>query len=537
MKAKNFVFTRLSLITGAVFTTGAIIGSLLAYHFTNEAMFQQSRMHLEAVLKSRATLVEDYFRIIQQQVSNLAADDSIVDATLAFTDGMRTLEAELGNEVDTVQVDSGLMGYYENEFASRVDGDVSVSKLLPRSMTARLAQWIYIVENPNAVGHKNEKYTPAYDTTYEQAHRKFHARLNRFLKSFEFYDVFLFDEEANLVYSTEKETDFATNFNRGPYADSGLGSTVRAALASERGKVITADFSRYAPSYYAPAAFIGTPVYRGENSIGAVVFQISTEKINNVVADVHGLRGSGETYIVGDDLMMRTDSRFTVESTILKQKVDTVAARMVAKGQTGSALVPDYRGISVLSQYRPLAIAGLKWGMLAEIDEAEVREPSASLAKRLVAVVLATLAVIAALTYGLLRLCVIRPLANISFAAKRIVEGDYSSRVHVGGTDEFSQLATSQNQMAEAVETHISKLESALAEVKQLKGLLPICASCKSIRDDDGYFRTVESYLVGKSNIEFTHTFCEHCLPLLYPEVAKQIAHQRNEVSSRKTDA
>ena len=122
------------------------------------------------------------------------------------------------------------------------------------------------------------------------------------------------------------------------------------------------------------------------------------------------------------------------------------------------------------------------------------------------------------LTYMLFKFGVERPLANITFTAKKIIGGDYAARTPITGKDEFSILAESQNHMAEAVQQHIESLESALKEVRELKGLLPICAYCKSIRDDDGYFRTVESYLVGKSNLEFTHTFCDHCVDIHYAE-------------------
>lgn len=122
MKAKRFVFTKLSLITGLVFAIGALIGSFLAYYFTNQAMFEQSRMHLEAVLNSRSTLVEDYFKTTQRQVSSLAGDDSIVDATLAFTKAMGKLEDELAGQVDVNRVKAELTEFYADEFAPRLEG-------------------------------------------------------------------------------------------------------------------------------------------------------------------------------------------------------------------------------------------------------------------------------------------------------------------------------------------------------------------------------------------------------------------------------
>jgi len=522
MQTTHSVFIRLGLIIIFLFVVSAFVGSFLSSHFTNSAMFEQSKMHLESALKSRATVVEDHFRVSQGQVANLASDTSIVEATQAFTDGLNNLAGDIGDRAATdQQLESALAEYYETEFVSRVDRPIEISEFLPSSNMERLAQWVYIVKNPNAVGKKNEAYVPEVNTSYHQAHDRFHNKLNKYLKTFNFYDIFLFDHTARMVYSTRKETDFATDFNRGPYASSNLGNTIRTALASARNTVTTSDLEAYAPSYYEPASFFAAPVFKENALIGAVAFQTSNERINQVVADSHGLRTSGETYIVGTDLLMRTDSRFSDTSTILLQEVDTEASRAVTNGETGSTITPDYRGVSVVSQYRPLDIDGLNWGMLAEIDESEVRAPSDSLTKKLILVLFVTLAAVAAITYSLFKLCVVKPLSNISFTAQQIVNGDFSARTPVTGKDEFSVLAHNQNQMADSAQSHIEKLEAALGEVKELKGLLPICAFCKSIRDDDGYFRTVETYLVGKSDIEFSHTFCEQCLPIHFPELTQ----------------
>jgi PAS domain S-box-containing protein len=64
----------------------------------------------------------------------------------------------------------------------------------------------------------------------------------------------------------------------------------------------------------------------------------------------------------------------------------------------------------------------------------------------------------------------------------------------------------------------IQELTDALANIKTLKGLLPICASCKKIRDDHGYWQKVESYISDHTGAEFTHGICPDCMQRLYPE-------------------
>lgn len=65
----------------------------------------------------------------------------------------------------------------------------------------------------------------------------------------------------------------------------------------------------------------------------------------------------------------------------------------------------------------------------------------------------------------------------------------------------------------------IAELQEALAKVKTLSGFLPICASCKKIRDDEGYWHQIESYIRDHSEAEFSHSICPACAKKLYPEL------------------
>jgi len=67
-----------------------------------------------------------------------------------------------------------------------------------------------------------------------------------------------------------------------------------------------------------------------------------------------------------------------------------------------------------------------------------------------------------------------------------------------------------------------AELEAALAQVKTLRGLLPICAACKKIRDDQGYWHEVEAYVRAHTEAEFTHGICPECMRKLYPDYVKR---------------
>jgi len=81
----------------------------------------------------------------------------------------------------------------------------------------------------------------------------------------------------------------------------------------------------------------------------------------------------------------------------------------------------------------------------------------------------------------------------------------------------------SEHKRAEAErEKLIRELQEALASVKQLSGMLPICASCKKIRDDKGYWTQIEAYIRDRSEAEFSHGICPECMKKLYPDYVEE---------------
>jgi len=72
------------------------------------------------------------------------------------------------------------------------------------------------------------------------------------------------------------------------------------------------------------------------------------------------------------------------------------------------------------------------------------------------------------------------------------------------------------------------ELRAALARVKRLQGMLPICAHCKKIREDSGYWQRVETYISEHSEARFTHGICPDCMDTLYPEASASIQRQRD---------
>lgn len=83
----------------------------------------------------------------------------------------------------------------------------------------------------------------------------------------------------------------------------------------------------------------------------------------------------------------------------------------------------------------------------------------------------------------------------------------------------------------------IEKLQGALSEVETLRGLLPICACCKKIRDDQGYWNHIEAYLRKHTNTEFTHTLCPECVKQYYPDLWKKMETVKGTIGERNSSA
>ena len=92
----------------------------------------------------------------------------------------------------------------------------------------------------------------------------------------------------------------------------------------------------------------------------------------------------------------------------------------------------------------------------------------------------------------------------------------------IAGAIANAQLFAERNRVEEEREKLIRDLQKALSEVKTLKGIFPICASCKKIRDDKGYWNQVEVYIRDRSEAEFSHGICPDCMKKLYPDFYKE---------------
>jgi methyl-accepting chemotaxis protein len=245
---------------------------------------------------------------------------------------------------------------------------------------------LYLHENPHPLGERRELVSADDGSAYDAAHAALHPVAKRFVEYRDYYDFFLISPDGDVLYTVEKEDDFATSLVDGAWRDTGLADAfLRARDEAADGTVVFTDLARYGPSADEPAMFCATAIWAdGGELLGVFAVQLPIERLREIMQFTAGMGESGETYLVGEDLLMRSDSRFSEESTILRTTVDTETVRRALRGETGVDVTDDYRGIPVLSAYAPIDHAGKRWAVMAEIDRAEVLGPVRSVRQLLV---------------------------------------------------------------------------------------------------------------------------------------------------------
>ena len=132
-----------------------------------------------------------------------------------------------------------------------------------------------------------------------------------------------------------------------------------------------AEFEYYPPSDEAAAFFI-VALEKNQQHSGWIVLQFASNRINKILTERQELGRTGEVYLVNQKHLMLTDSRFIENSTILRQKVDTLAVKEAFQTSISEKITSDYRGINVFSSSEKFELMGIQWVIVAEIDEDEI---------------------------------------------------------------------------------------------------------------------------------------------------------------------
>lgn len=468
----------------------------IAYERSKAALEQETFNKLTVVREMKGAQIEDFHQLVKDQVQSYAHNPMVVAATKAFRDGYRKVPYQLGitdSENDLLR--RRLRAYYTKAYLPRMKqfgiATQELEEELPDETAAELLQQLYIVDNPNPVGEKH-RYDNALDgSDYSNAHATYHPAIRSFLERFGYYDIFLVDDSTGRVlYTVYKEVDFCGSLTSGPLKNSNIARAFEAVKKSpDKNAVQLVDYAPYRPSYNEPAAFIACPVYDVNERIGILIFQMPVERINAIMTSNQewekvGLGKTGETYIVGDDFKLRTQSRFfiddsagyfatlgktgtsdsilkcirTYQSAIGLQEVRTRGSQDALGGKTGTQLFPDYRGVNVLSAYRPLKIAGMHWALMSEIDESEAFAHVQRLRNYILTGFGLLLLFIAIASWFISRK-IVSPLRELTVDAQEIAKGNFTVEITHSSKDEIGVLAASFRKMQLSIRKLVGDLQ------------------------------------------------------------------------------
>ncbi len=278
-------------------------------------------------------------------------------------------------------------------------------------------------------------------------------------------DLFLINPNGYVFYTVERESDYKTNFVSGKYSNSNLGRLFRE--VSETKRFGLADFEPYAPSDGEPCAFIAEPVLNNGTIDVVVALQLPLDTINSIMQERTGMGSTGETYLVGPNKLMRSDSYLdSVNHSVVASfanpssgSVDTEASEEALSGATNSKVVVDYNGNRVLSAFAPIQVGDTTWALLAEINEAEVKSPVIRLIYSVVVMGLVISAIVSLFAF-FIATGIANPLIKGVEFAKMVSQGDLNADIDVRQEDEAGVLA-------DALKGMIENLKDIVVQVKE----------------------------------------------------------------------
>ncbi len=394
---KKFPAVMISFTLASVAITG-----IIAFRSASNELKKASQAKLSALLESRKAALENYFNVIEKDLEFHSQSPLVVSAIEKFIDAWQQL---------------------------------------PEKKEAYLKQ-IYIKNNPFAKSQRSAMLSADDNSPYSLTHQEYHPVLRSLISTRSFYDLFLIDPQGNLIYSVAKENDFASNLLTGQWKQSHLADVFNQVNANPQlGRHCYADFAYYAPSDE-PASFIATAVFdKQKNYLGVFALQMPISPMNKVMQVTAGMGESGETYVVGDDLLMRSDSRFLADGSILKTRVDTSSVHQALDGYTGCQVIKDYRGIDVYSAYCNLDFQGVRWAVLAEVDKAEIQQPVYAMTRFLTASGLVIVISIFVVGYTISR-DIANPIVSMTKIMNRLANNKLNVEIEVSERqDEVGNMA------------------------------------------------------------------------------------------------
>lgn len=495
IQSKLLVMLLLSSILSA-----AVVG-FFAYRTGTQSLKDAAYDRLTEVRSERTRAIEDYAANIRGAVV-LDSQGVGVEASKAFNSGF----ADLADAKVTASQRARIATYYDDVFVpglkENTSGDIEPDAFIPSKPARSYLQATYTAQFDD-FDQALLSDDAGDGSEWTEANAEFNPYFRSVVTELGLDDAMLLDSDGNVVYTAYKGVDLGSNIKVGEYKGGALEQVFdQASRANSRDFVAVADFEQYQPAYNDPTLFIASPVGAAGKLTGVLVYEVSADKINQVMTGgpakgVQGLGDTGETFLVGPDNTMRSNSRILIEdpkrfsklsiargtdpaaverivrteSSILLQPVKSEAARRASLGQSGTILTTDYLGEKVLDSYGPVKLQGLDWTIIAKIDSDEALAPVDDFARNILLATAAIILLVSAASVLMARVFT-TPLNRLLTGVRSVAGGNLGAQVDATSRDEFGDLAVAFNDMSSSLASKQEMLTAQQDENERLLGSL-----------------------------------------------------------------
>ena len=475
----------------------SVVVGWLGYRSGTHALRDEAFERLTEIRQERTRALQRY--IADERSAAIVNSQGItVDALKDFDAGYDKLR----DATVTSEQRRRVRGYYEQTFVPSLqknsDGEIQADSFIPRTPARTYLQAEYTAASDD-FDKKLLMNDAGDDSDWTKALKKYNDFYREVIRGSEADDIMLINLDGDVVYTAYKGVDLGSNVKRGEFRGGGLEEVYdKAVRSNSRDYTAVSDLELYQPSYNAAAGFIASPIADGKVIIGALVTQIPISGINAVMTGgtdgrVHGLGDTGETFISGQDNLMRSNSREIIDdpkeyaaeairrgtsketvdrvldrgSTVMLQPIKSVAQERAKDGRSGTLITTDYLGHEVLDSYGPANVKGLNWTVIAKMNTSEAFAPVNDFARH---ILLATASIVLLLSIAALLMARVftTPLNKLLEGVRAVARGELGTRVEADSKDEFGDLAMAFNDMSASLASKQEALDAQQAENQRL---------------------------------------------------------------------
>ena len=402
-----------------------VVAAITSINKTSDTLLQEEFQKLLVIETAKHSEINIYLNALKGLTLSISEQLGTKNAFLDFENSFYNLKDT--TKLDISLIKSQLKDDIENNYLDDVDYDIphlnqqrEIDEYIPKNDNAIIAKHIITRE---------DKYIK---NNYIKAHSKYHLSFNHLLNLYDLNDLVMVDLKGNVIYTSSKKNDFATNLDNGVYSHSSLAKIYNKTLHLKKYQIGFIDFAPYEPHYNVLTAFISTPIFINGTLEGALIINTSIKKLNAIMTfngkyEKSGLGESGETYLVNDKYTMLTNSRFynqinneTVQfagTTAGILEINTSSVMEIINNdysyQGTSNMITSYRGSDVLSISHSVNLFSQgKWVIVSEITSKEALKPIISLKDEILSIFIIALIIIALVVLYFVNTVIINPLLS-----------------------------------------------------------------------------------------------------------------------------